>query len=159
MEYEQLKLENQLCFRFYAVSRLITKSYQKYLDELNITYPQYLTLMVLWENGHMPVNDIAKRLLLNTNTITPLLKRMEADGLVIRDRDKNDERKVNVRLTRKGQVMQEKAAEIPEQLASVILGGRLDVEELSKMKSDLDSVIKILSQEQILQDMKSSKTK
>ncbi|MDP3437320.1 MAG: MarR family transcriptional regulator, partial [Bacteroidales bacterium] len=82
MKYDQLKLENQLCFPVYATSRLITREYQPFLDKLQITYPQYLVLMVLWENDTLPVNDIAKKLILNTNTITPLLKRMEQQGLL-----------------------------------------------------------------------------
>ncbi len=77
MEYEQLKLENQLCFPFYAVSRLIIRAYQEDLDVLGITYPQYLVLMVLWGKDGITVNQIAEKLILNTNTITPLLKRME----------------------------------------------------------------------------------
>ncbi len=80
MVYEQLKLENQLCFPVYAASRLITREYQPFLDRLGITYPQYLVLMILWEEDGVPVNDIAKKLILNTNTITPLLKRMEKDA-------------------------------------------------------------------------------
>ena len=80
MSYDQLKLENQLCFPVYAASRLITRAYQPHLDKLDITYPQYLVLMILWENDNVPVNDIAKKLILKTNTITPLLKRMEQQG-------------------------------------------------------------------------------
>jgi DNA-binding MarR family transcriptional regulator len=79
--YEQLKLDNQLCFPFYAVSRLITRAYQADLDALGITYPQYLVLMILWENDKVTVNDVAEKLILNTNTVTPLLKRMEVMGL------------------------------------------------------------------------------
>ena len=78
MDYEQLKLENQLCFPFYAVSRLIIRAYQEDLDRLGITYPQYLVMMVLWEKDGISVNEIAEKLILNTNTVTPLLKRMEA---------------------------------------------------------------------------------
>ena len=77
MAYEQLKLENQLCFPFYATSRLIIRAYQEDLDALGITYPQYLVMMVLWEEQETTVNQIAEKLILNTNTITPLLKRME----------------------------------------------------------------------------------
>ena len=97
MEYENLKLENQICFPVYAASRLITREYQPLLDKLGITYPQYLVLMVLWENDRLQVNDIAKKLILNTNTITPLLKRMEKQGLIIRKRSEQDERSVLVR--------------------------------------------------------------
>ncbi|MBO7623220.1 MAG: MarR family transcriptional regulator, partial [Bacteroidales bacterium] len=79
--YNQLRLDKQLCFRFYTVSRLMTQTYHPMLEELGITYPQYLVLMVLWEKDAQPVNDIAKRLFLNTNTVTPLLKRMEEEGI------------------------------------------------------------------------------
>ncbi|NJO70307.1 MAG: MarR family transcriptional regulator, partial [Bacteroidetes bacterium] len=81
MAFEQLKLENQLCFPVYAVSRLITREYQPYLNKLGITYPQYLVLLVLWEHSSMTVNEISQKLILNTNTITPLLKRMESLGI------------------------------------------------------------------------------
>ena len=118
--YPQLKLENQLCFRFYTVSRLLTQIYYPLLKSLGITYPQYLVLMVLWEADHQPVNDIAKRLLLNTNTITPLLKRMETDGLIKRKKDKVDGRKVIVTLTKKGKLMEEQAVSVPDNLVKSI---------------------------------------
>ena len=118
--YPQLKLDNQLCFRFYTVSRLLTQIYYPLLKSLGITYPQYLVLMVLWEADNQPVNDIAKRLLLNTNTITPLLKRMETDGLIKRKKDKVDGRKVIVTLTKKGKLMEEQAVAIPDNLVKSI---------------------------------------
>src|ERR1035437_5578892 len=114
--YEQLTLENQLCFPFYAISRLITRQYQPYLDELGITYPQYLVLLVLWETDNLSVNDIAHKLILNTNTITPLLKRMESMKLLTRKKDKIDERKVIVQLTENAKAMRKKAACIPSKL-------------------------------------------
>ena len=83
---EQFKLDNQLCFRLYTASRLITQAYYPVLSEQGLTYPQYLVLLALWEKDAQPVNDIAKRLYLETNTVTPLLKRMEAAGLVSRRR-------------------------------------------------------------------------
>jgi DNA-binding MarR family transcriptional regulator len=116
MEYEQLKLENQLCFPFYAVSRLIIRAYQEDLDALELTYPQYLVLMVLWENDNVSVNTIAEKLILNTNTITPLLKRMEVSGLIIRHQSSEDQRKVIVSLTVKGNDLKVLAAEIPFRL-------------------------------------------
>lgn len=145
MSYEQLKLEQQICFPVYAASRLITREYQPYLDKLGITYPQYLVMLILWENDHVPVNDIAKKLILNTNTITPLLKRMEQQGLLIRERSKEDERKVLVQLTEKGSQLQEQASLIPEQLLNQLQGSELDVQDLLKLKEDLSSVIRILS--------------
>ncbi len=145
MVYEQLKLENQLCFPVYAASRLITREYQPFLDRLGITYPQYLVLMILWEEDGMPVNDIAKKLILNTNTITPLLKRMEHQGIVKRKRSGEDERKVIVQLTAKGRELQEEARMIPEKLASRLVEGDLKVDDLIRLKESLDSMIRLLS--------------
>lgn len=145
MAYDQLKLENQLCFPVYAASRLITREYQPLLDELGITYPQYLVLMILWEKDQLPVNDIAKKLVLNTNTITPLLKRMEQQGLVERRRSEEDERKVLVYLTEKGKQLQEQAARIPEQLVGQLLKGDLKTDDLIRLKEQLTNIIDFLS--------------
>ena len=147
MVYEQLKLDNQLCFPVYAVSRLITREYQPLLDRLGITYPQYLVLMILWEEDGVPVNDIAKKLILNTNTITPLLKRMEKDGIIRRKRSKEDERKVIVQLTAKGREMQEEASLIPEKLAGRLLQGELKTDDLIRLKEMLDSMIRSISKQ------------
>jgi len=147
MKYEQLKLENQLCFPLYAASRLITREYQPQLDELGITYPQYLVLMILWEQDNVPVNDIAKKLILNTNTITPLLKRMEQLGILERKRSKKDERMVIVQLTENGKQLQEQASLIPEKLAHHLLEGVLEVDDLIKLKDNLDSIIRLLLKE------------
>ncbi len=103
--YEELRLDNQLCFRLYTASRLITQAYTPILKQLNITYPQYLVLMVLWEQDGQPVNDIAHRLCLETNTVTPLLQRMEKLGIVVRKRSKVDKRQQIVSLTRKGKAL------------------------------------------------------
>lgn len=138
---EQLKLDNQLCFPFYSLSRLIIRKYQPYLDELGITYPQYLVLLVLWENDAMPVNDIAKRLLLQTNTVTPLLQRMEALAILSREKSSADERKVIVRLTEKGRQMEDQAAEIPFRLSE---GMEMSQEDLKKLHSTLYQLIELL---------------
>ncbi|HOP12675.1 MAG: MarR family transcriptional regulator [Lentimicrobium sp.] len=145
MAYEQLKLENQLCFPVYAASRLITREYQPYLEKLGITYPQYLVLMILWENDRLPVTDIARKLILNTNTITPLLKRMEQTGLIARKRSPEDERKVMIELTDKGRAMQEEAARIPEALVNQLMKGDLKAGELTELKSRLTALIRLLS--------------
>ncbi|MFT3753247.1 MAG: MarR family transcriptional regulator [Paludibacter sp.] len=105
MSYEQLKLENQLCFPLYAASRLVIRAYQDDLDKLGITYPQYLVLMVLWEHKELTVNEISEKLILNTNTITPLLKRMETQQILTRETSTADQRKVIVKLTEHGQAM------------------------------------------------------
>lgn len=145
MEYEQLKLENQLCFPVYAASRLITREYQPFLDNLEITYPQYLVLMVLWEKDSISVNDIAKKLILNTNTVTPLLKRMEVQKLLSRKRADKDERKVIVQLTKKGRGLQEEASRIPEELTKRLYDSELEIDDLLMLKDKLNSIISLLS--------------
>lgn len=145
MTTEALKLDNQLCFPIYAASRLIIRSYQPYLDKLGITYPQYLVLLVLWEEDDMTVNAISKRLILNTNTITPLLQRMENQHLIVRQRSSVDERKVVVSLTEKGKNMQENAQEIPMQLGSRLISGKLTVDEMLRLKTTLYEIMEELT--------------
>lgn len=144
MEYDQLKLENQICFPLYAASRLITRSYQPLLDSLGITYPQYLVMLVLWEHKQMTVNDIAGTLILNTNTLTPLLKRLETMKLIKRTRSSADERKVIVSLTKKGENMQQIAADIPAKLVGGIGHSSLNEENILDLKSTLNKLITIL---------------
>lgn len=151
MTYEQLKLDNQICFPIYAASRLITREYQPLLDELGITYPQYLVLMVLWERDELTVNEIGERLLLNTNTLTPLLKRMEAQGLITRERSKVDERQVIVALTGPGHALQEAAAEIPAKLVAGLSEQDTDVAALHTMVTELNRIIGYLTEKQASQ--------
>ncbi|MEZ5072395.1 MAG: MarR family transcriptional regulator [Bacteroidales bacterium] len=142
LSYDQLKLENQLCFPVYAASRLITREYQPLLDRLGLTYPQYLVLMVLWEKDGLTVNQIAHTLILNTNTVTPLLKRMEAQGLLRRNRSAGDERKVLIRLTEKGRSLRDDAASIPEQLARGLMNGPMDLDQLLMLRDSLHILIR-----------------
>ena len=146
MEYEQLKLENQLCFPFYAVSRLIIRAYQEDLDRLGITYPQYLVMMVLWEKDGISVNEITEKLILNTNTVTPLLKRMEAMQLITRTPSTVDQRKIIIQLTSQGWVMRESAAEIPLKLMNKLNLEVSDVQiaEALHLKNKLYELIKVL---------------
>jgi DNA-binding MarR family transcriptional regulator len=144
MKFEQLKLENQLCFPVYAASRLIIREYQPHLDKLGITYPQYLVLMVLWETNHVSVNEISQKLILNTNTVTPLLKRMESQGIINRQRSESDERKVIVELTAKGKQLQTEAFSIPGQLVSGLISEAMKIEELSDLKNKLQILINYL---------------
>lgn len=148
MAFEQLKLENQLCFPVYAASRLITREYQPYLDKLGITYPQYLVLLVLWEHSSMTVNEISQKLILNTNTITPLLKRMESLGIITRLRSGSDERKVIIQLTEKGKQMQTEAAKIPEQLGSEITSEAMNINDLLDLKEKLYTIIHYLAKKE-----------
>jgi DNA-binding MarR family transcriptional regulator len=144
--FDQLKLENQICFPLYAASRLIIRAYQDDLDKLGITYPQYLVLMLLWEHEELTVNKIAEKLILNTNTITPLLKRMEADQILTRIQSKTDQRKVNIALTEKGKAMQEEASQIPFNLLSK-LNVSMEQEKLMEaleLKNRLYNLIQVL---------------
>ncbi len=117
---EALKLENQLCFSLYAASRLVTKCYQPVLDELGITYPQYLVLMVLWENDSVNLSLLAEKLKLQSNTLTPLLKRMEEMGLVVRTRSEKDERSIIISLTEMGEQLKLKAPLLHAQIQNNI---------------------------------------
>lgn len=138
---EQLKLENQLCFPFYSVSRLIIRKYQPHLEELGITYPQYLVLLVLWEQDHQTVNRIAQTLYLQTNTITPLLKRLELQGVVERRRSEIDERKILISLTDKGKNMKKQAVQIPYRLMQNVT---MSEDKLVSLRDMLKNLIEIL---------------
>jgi MarR family transcriptional regulator, organic hydroperoxide resistance regulator len=146
MEFEQLKLSNQLCFPVYAASRLITREYQPHLEKLGITYPQYLVLLVLWETDKISVNEIASKLILNTNTITPLLKRMEQQGIITRKRSEKDERKVMVALTKKGRDMKLKASEIPTELACAFQKSPFSIDKLMQLRDNLKDLVDFLKQ-------------
>ena len=143
---EKFKLENQLCFRLYTASRLITQAYHPLLSEHGLTYPQYLVLMVLWEKDEQPVNDIAKRLLLETNTVTPLLKRMEAEGIVTRSKGKKDARQMIVKLTKKGRDFQKELTDVPETVGSAVICESVTPETVPGLFGMLDDLIKQLKQ-------------
>ena len=145
--YPQLKLDNQLCFRFYTVSRLITQAYQPLLRSLGLTYPQYLVMLVLWEHDAQPVNDIAKRLKLNTNTVTPLLKRMEELGVVRREKGETDARQVIVSLTQKGKAMEEQAQYIPHDLLNSFSCNKMLADSGENLVGILDAMIASLSED------------
>ncbi len=145
---EQLKLGNQLCFRLYTASRLITQAYHPLLSGIGLTYPQYLVMMVLWEQDAQPVNDIAKKLYLETNTVTPLLKRMEAEGFVERSRSKADARQVIVSLTEKGRKLEEKASCIPYELGGAVACRSITPESAPLLYGMLDDLINTLSPEE-----------
>jgi DNA-binding MarR family transcriptional regulator len=144
-----LLLENQLCFPFYAVSRLITRAYQSLLDPLGLTYPQYLVMLALWETDGVPIQHLSDRLLLNTNTLTPLLKRLESSHLITRRREDADERVVIIRLTTEGRALKEKARRVPEALVARIIGESGDSPEMSpeqllKLRESLKTFLAVL---------------
>ena len=143
--YDQLKLDNQLCFRLYTAARLTMQAYFPYFEPLGITYPQYLVLLVLWEQDKQPVNGIARRLHLETNTVTPLLQRMEKQGLVTRKRGKEDTRQRIVSLTAQGKALEEQAKNIPDCLVTQLAEKVPDVQALLAMIPELDTLIDGLS--------------
>ncbi|MBP5675474.1 MAG: MarR family transcriptional regulator [Bacteroidales bacterium] len=143
---DKFKLENQLCFRLYTASRLLTQAYHPLLGEHGLTYPQYLVLLVLWEKDARPVNDIAKRLMLETNTVTPLLKRMEAEGIVTRCKGKEDARQMIVKLTRKGRDLQKKLTYVPDTVGSAVICESVTPETFPGLFGMLDDIIKKLKQ-------------
>ena len=144
-EIPQLYLENQLCFPLYAASRLTTKLYAPYLNQLDITYPQYLVLMALWQHDSQSVKEIGNRLYLESNTLTPLLKRMEQKGLIQRTRSTSDERTVMISLTESGQDMKEKAKEIPHKLIESFGEGSVNEEELFNLQRALFKLVSTLN--------------
>ena len=143
--HAELQLDHQLCFRLYSAARLITQAYTPMLTELGITYPQYLVLMVLWENDCQPVNDIAHRLMLETNTVTPLLQRMEKQGIVSRKKGKQDKRQQIVSLTDQGKLLEEKAyALIPSGMEKQFCACPLRASDYQRLAGELDSIIETL---------------
>ena len=144
----RFKLDNQLCFKLYTASRLITQAYHPLLAQHGLTYPQYLVLLVLWEKDGQPVNDIAKRLMLETNTVTPLLKRMEAEGIVTRARGETDARQMIVKLTKKGRDLQKKLTDVPEAVGSAVLCESVTPETVPGLFTMLDDIIRQLKDKQ-----------
>jgi DNA-binding MarR family transcriptional regulator len=133
-------LENQLCFRLYTASRLLTQAYHPLLSKHGLTYPQYLVLLVLWEKDGQPVNDIAKRLYLETNTVTPLIQRMEKEGILTRTKGTKDARQMIVTLTKKGKQLQDQLAEVPFTMGNAVICESVTPEtapELFKMLDDM----------------------
>ena len=144
----RFNLDNQLCFSLYTASRLITQAYHPLLAEYGLTYPQYLVLMVLWEKDSQPVNDIAKRLMLETNTVTPLLKRMETEGVLTRTKGSEDARQMIVNLTAKGKGLRSKLKEVPETIGSSVLCESVTPETVPGLFRMLDDIIHQLSVKQ-----------
>ncbi|MGB0837372.1 MAG: MarR family winged helix-turn-helix transcriptional regulator [Flavobacteriaceae bacterium] len=144
---KELKLENQICFPLYTVSRLMTKAYKPYLEQLGLTYPQYLVLMVLWESHPKTVHEISSELMLESNTLSPMLKRMEKAEFITRNRSESDERCVLIDLTEKGRGIKTKASHIPLELGSLLADESYSEEDIIKLKSLLNQWISKLSKQ------------
>ena len=136
-QYKTPQLGNQLCFPLYVIAKEITGLYRPLLEELDITYPQYLVMMVLWEHQRLTVNQIGEKLFLDSGTITPLLKRLEAKSYIVRQRKIEDERVVEISLTDEGERLQDKACLIPEKMNDRLDFSEIDVQELKQAISKL----------------------
>ena len=134
---DYLKLENFLCFSIYSASHAFNRIYKPLLDQLNLTYPQYLVMVTLWQEDDQAVRNIGDKLFLESSTLTPLLKRLEAAGLVLRKRDPKDERSVRITLTDAGHKLREKAKEVPP---CVFEASGLDETTAKRMIDDLDTM-------------------
>ncbi len=139
--YPQLKLDNQLCFRLYTAARLVTASYTPFFRQFGITYPQYLVLMLLWESDNRVVSDITDKLHLETNTVTPLLQRMEKQNLIVRQKSAADSRQRIVSLTNEGKRLEEQIKDVPKCLARSVVDNGMSVEELQALAPLLDKFI------------------
>ncbi|RKE52636.1 MarR family winged helix-turn-helix transcriptional regulator [Sphingobacterium detergens] len=133
-----LKLDKQLCFSVYVLHREIMQHYRAILAEVDLTYPQYITMMALWENNEQTVNQLGEKLFLDNGTLTPLLKRLEGKELLTRTRSKTDERVVKIRLTDLGLQLKEKAACIPMQIFEAL---KLDYSDMQQLKTLADKVV------------------
>ena len=137
-KYDSLKLENQLCFPLYACSKEIVRRYKTYLDRLDLTYTQYIVMMVMWEEKELNVKELGDKLFLDSGTLTPVLKKLEAKGYVTRERSKIDERPLIVTLTESGKELREKAVDIPVGMRGCL---KLSDEEMVQLRTMLNKIL------------------
>lgn len=137
-KYDAIKLENQICFPLYALSREIIKLYKPILDRYNLTYTQYITMLVMWEEKEIMFKELGQRLHLDSGTLTPVVKKLEAMGLIIKYRSKEDDRVVNIELTEKGRLLREEVLEVPKEIYCKFKG---DEEKLIVFKKQLDELL------------------
>ncbi|MBO3445923.1 MarR family transcriptional regulator [Clostridium sp. CCUG 7971] len=137
-KYDKIKLENQICFSLYAASREVIKLYKPLLDKHNLTYTQYVAMLVMWEEEKIIFKELGKRLHLDSGTLTPVVKKLESMGLITKYRNKEDDRVVTVEITEKGKLLKEDILEVPEKLYCNFNG---DKENLKKLKAYLDEFL------------------
>ena len=137
-KYDVLRLDHQLCFPLYACAKEIVRRYKPFLDEIGLTYTQYITMMVLWEKKQVTVKELGESLFLDSGTLTPLLKKMEQKGLLTRKRSMEDERVLLVTITEEGEALKEQAVNVPTQLMSCIT---MDAEDAAKLYELLYKVL------------------
>ena len=136
--FDCLKIENQLCFPLYACSKEIIRRYKPFLDEIDLTYTQYITMMILWEEKSTTVKDLGTRLYLDSGTLTPVLKKLESKGYIVRKRSDSDERSLVVSITEKGELLQEQAVCIPEKMSGCV---DLDKDEVRQLYTLLYKIL------------------
>lgn len=142
--YDVLKLENQLCFPLYACAKEVVRRYKPFLDELDLTYTQYITMMVLWEKKEVIVKELGECLFLDSGTLTPVLKKLETKGYIVRTRSKSDERNLIVSITPEGEALRERAVEVPAKIGACV---RLEPEDARKLYELLHKLLGAFSEE------------
>lgn len=140
-KYDSLKLENQLCFPLYACSKEIVRRYKPFLDGLDLTYTQYIAMMVLWESGSATVKELGEKLYLDSGTLTPVLKKLESKGYITRERSEQDERNLIITITEEGEELKEQAVSIPEKMSVCV---RLSPEEARTLYTLLNKLLSSL---------------
>lgn len=136
--FDALKIENQLCFPLYACAKEVVRKYKPYLDEINLTYTQYITMMIMWDKKEINVKSLGECLYLDSGTLTPLLKKLEAKGYITRARSENDERNLIVKITSEGEALKQKAASIPSSVSGCI---NLSSEEATQLYTTLYKIL------------------
>ena len=132
-KYAEIRLCNQMCFPLYACSKEIVRRYKPFLDELELTYTQYIAMMVLWERREVTVKELGKELLLDSGTLTPLIKKLESKGYVTRERMESDERNLKVTITQKGDALKDEAVKVPQKMRGCIALSQEEAEQLCKI--------------------------
>ncbi|MBR6071974.1 MAG: MarR family transcriptional regulator [Acholeplasmatales bacterium] len=140
-DYNPLKLENQICFPLYACSKEIIKLYKPFLDELDLTYTQYITMMVMWEYKKITAHLLGEKLYLDSGTLTPMLKKLEGKGLIERARSKTDERNLDISITEKGMNLRQKAINVPNKLSNCI---PLETDKALELYKTLNELLTLL---------------
>lgn len=143
MEIDDLKLSNQLCFKIYSVSKAMTRLYKPILDSLNLTYPQYLVMLILWEHEKISFKDISNNLKMKTGTLTPILNKLESQGQLCRVKDEEDERKVYIHITSKGEKLKYEASNVPGEISC---RAQISMDEYVKYMREFDELLKKLDE-------------
>lgn len=144
-KYDSLKLENQLCFPLYACSKEIVRRYKLFLDKLNLTYTQYIVMMVMWEEKELNVKELGDKLFLDSGTLTPVLKKLESKKYITRERSKLDERTLIVTLTQRGEELKEKALEVPAGMRGCL---NVTDEEMVQLRKILNKILSDMGESQ-----------